>query len=194
MASVGDTMSEQVPGRRSIPGRAVEEFKALLALTLYLYVCFGAVVLYKSAILSEAGISITVWGIAIVKALILAKFMLLGRMMHLGARYRHKPLIWPTLHRSLMYLILLLILTTIEELIVGYFHGRAVHESLNHVVGPIFFQGIAVCFLMFLILVPYSAFTCLGDVLGEREVLRLFFVSRNPAPKLVYEAATETRT
>ena len=37
---------------------------------------------------------------------------------------------------------------------------------------------IAVCFIMFLILVPYSAFTSLGDVLGERELFRLFFVDR----------------
>jgi hypothetical protein len=32
---------------------------------------------------------------------------------------------------------------------------------------------------MFLILVPYSAFTCLSDVVGERETVRLFFVSRD---------------
>jgi hypothetical protein len=27
--------------------------------------------------------------------------------------------------------------------------------------------------------VPYSAFTCLSDVVGERETIRLFFVSRD---------------
>jgi hypothetical protein len=47
------------------------------------------------------------------------------------------------------------------------------------VVGPIFFEGFAVCLIMFLILVPYSAFTCLSDVVGERETIRLFFVSRD---------------
>ena len=46
-------------------------------------------------------------------------------------------------------------------------------------VGPIFFEGLAVCLIMFLILVPYSAFTCLSDVVGERETIRLFFVSRD---------------
>ena len=78
-----------------------------------------------------------------------------------------------------MFLIMLLILTTLEELIVGFIHDRAVADSLNHVVGPIFFQGVAVCLIMFLILVPYSAFTCLSDVVGERETIRLFFVSRD---------------
>ena len=33
-----------------------------------------------------------------------------------------------------------------------------------------------------LILIPYSAFMCLGEVLGEREVVRLFFISQTPDP------------
>ena len=68
---------------------------------------------------------------------------------------------------------------SLEELIVGFIHGREITDSLNHVVGPIFFEGLAVCLIMFLILVPYSAFTCLSDVVGERETIRLFFVNRD---------------
>jgi len=118
-------------------------------------------------------------GPAAVKALVLAKFMLVGRMLHVGTRFRNKPLIWPTLYHSLIFLVVLLILTTLEELIVGFIHARAIAESLTHVVGPTFFQGLAVCLIMFLILVPYAAFTCLSDVVGEAEMIRLFFVNRD---------------
>ena len=172
-------MSEQTHSGGSIGSKFVEEFKAMAALAAYLYVCFGAIILFKSAVLREAGIHYEIWGLALIKALILAKFMLIGRMLGVGTRYRDKPLIWPTLYHSLMFLIVLLVLTTLEELIVGSIHGRAVADSLNHVVGPIFFEGLAVCLIMFLILVPYSAFTCLSDVVGERETARLFFVSRD---------------
>jgi hypothetical protein len=172
-------MSEQTARKGPAISKAVEEFKAMLALAAYLYICFLAVALFKSAVLREAGIHYEIWGIAAIKALLLAKFMLLGRMLHVGVRFRNKPLIWPTLYHALMFLIMLLILTTIEELIVGFIHDRATVDSLNHVVGPIFFEGLAVCLIMFLILVPYSAFTCLSDVVGERETVRLFFVSRD---------------
>ncbi len=121
-------MSEQALSKRPLREKAVEEFKAFAALSAYLYVCLGALVLYKSAVLRDVGVSFTIWGIALVKAMILAKFMLLGRMLHLGKRYRDKPLILPTIHHSLMYLILLLLLTTIEELFVGLIHHRAVAE------------------------------------------------------------------
>jgi hypothetical protein len=173
-------MSEQAHGKAAaIRSKFIEEFKAMAALAAYLYVCFGAIILFKSAVLREAGIHHEIWGLAAIKALLLAKFMLLGRMLHVGVRFRDKPLIWPTLYHALTFLLVLLILTTLEELIVGFIHGRVIADSLNHVVGPIFFEGLAVCLIMFLILVPYSAFTCLSDVVGERETIRLFFVSRD---------------
>ena len=175
-------MTEQALRKPGLREKAASEFKEFAALSLYLYVCLGAVVLFKSATLQEAGIGYTVWGIAAVKALLLAKFMLVGRAMHLGKRFRDRALIWPTLYHSLLFLIVLLVLTTLEELLVGLIHHRAMADSLAHVVGSTFLQGFSVCLLMFLILVPYSAFVCLGEVLGEREVARLFFVSRSANP------------
>lgn len=64
---------------------------------------------------ARRGITHTNCGIAGIKAVILAKFMLVRRMLHIGERFRDNPLIWPTLHYALMTLIALLILTTAEE-------------------------------------------------------------------------------
>jgi hypothetical protein len=167
---------------RKVAQKAVSEFKELVALALYLYVCIGAVVLFKYATLQQVGIGFEAWGIAAVKSLLLAKFMLVGRAMRLGKRLEDQPLIWPTLYHAFTFLILLLILTTFEELFVGLLHHRPVVESLAHVVGSTVLQGLSVCFILFLILVPYSAFISLGEVLGEREVVRLFFISRTSGP------------
>jgi hypothetical protein len=175
-------MTEQALRKPTMREKVASEFKEFAALSLYLYVCLGAIVLFKTTTLQQAGVGYTGWGIAAVKALLLAKFMLVGRAMHLGKRFRDRALIWPTLYHSLLFLILLLVLATLEELFVGLIHHRAMADSLAHVVGSTFLQGFSVCLLMFLILVPYSAFVCLGEVLGEREVARLFFVSRSPNP------------
>jgi multidrug transporter EmrE-like cation transporter len=156
--------------------KALRGFEEMAALALYLYICLGAVLLLKAAVLQDAGVNFAIWGIAGVKALLLAKFMLLGRELKVGRRFRDRPLIWPTLYHALVFLILLLILTTIEEIVVGIIRHRPLFDSLSHVVGHTVFEGIAICIILFLILVPYSAFVCLADVLGERETLRLFFV------------------
>jgi multidrug transporter EmrE-like cation transporter len=177
-------MQEQDSGRTGLRKKAVSEFKELAALSAYLYVCLGAVVLLKSAVLQQAGVSYTIWGIAAIKALVLAKFMLVGRALNLGKRFGDKPLIWPTLYHAFIFLILLLVLTTLEELFVGLLHHRPLADSLTHVVGSTFLQAFAVCLVIYLILIPYSAFMCLGEVFGEHEVARLFFVSRSPDPSI----------
>jgi hypothetical protein len=165
------------------------EIKEMAALTLYLYIGIGAVVLLKSAILQEAGISVAMWGIAVIKALLLAKFMLVGRGLKLGRRFRDKPLIWPTLYHTLTFLVFLLVLSTVEEIVVGALYHRPLSDSLAHVVGPTVFEGLAVCIVLFLILVPYSAFVSLGEVLGERETLRLFFVENRHSGSITFPRA-----
>jgi hypothetical protein len=162
--------------------KAAEEFKAMLALAAYLFVGLGALSLEKTALLHAEGIDYAAWGGAAVKALVLAKFMLVGHALRLGERYRHKPLIWPTLHMGLMFLVLLLVLTTIEETVVGLIKHRPFLEALTHVAGPIPFVALGNLLLMFLILLPYCAFRSLGAVIGEGKLVRLFFVSRDVAP------------
>lgn len=124
------------PPKASLQARALEELRAFLLLAAYLYVCLGALLLLKATTPEESGIPFTAWGIAAVKSLVLAKFMLLGHALHIGERHRHRPLIWPTLYSSLVFLILLLVLTAIEEIIVGLLHGRNLAASLAHVIGP----------------------------------------------------------
>ena len=163
----------------SLRARATEELMEFSVLAIYLYIALGALVLLKSAILHDVGVSFTVWGVALVKALVLAKFMLIGRALRIAERQKHRPLIWPTLYKSLAYLLLLLALTTVEEAVVGYFRGRPLVDSMAHVVGPTLAEGVATIVILFLVLVPYFAFRSLGDVIGDRSLARLFFTDRD---------------
>jgi hypothetical protein len=169
-------MSGPAKSTASFRQKAFGEFKEMAALSLYLYVCFAAVVLLKAAILQDVGVHFAVWGIAAVKAVLLAKFMLIGRALQIGRKFRDRPLIWPVLYHALIFLILLLVLSTIEEIVVGSLQHRPLADSLAHIVGPTVFEGLSICLVLFLILIPYSAYDCLEDVLGEREAFRLFFV------------------
>jgi hypothetical protein len=161
-----------------LPHRAVEELKEFLALTAYLYITLGSLFLLRAAILRDANISADQWGLAIVKALVLAKFMLLGRAARIGTRYKDKPLIWPSLHMAMMFFIFLLVLTVAEEVLVGLFHHRTLSASLTHVVGWPIDVALANSLIMFLILVPYCAFKSLGEALGHNYLVRMFFVER----------------
>jgi hypothetical protein len=134
----------------------------------------------KTAVLHTEGIEFAPWGLAIVKALLLAKFMLVGRALKIGERNTTSPLIWPTLHRAFAFLVLLVILTIIEEAVVGLFHSQSITASLRDLVGRRLEETLAGYLIMLLVLIPYFAFRVLGEAIGEGRLTRMFFYERKP--------------
>ncbi len=106
--------------------------------------------------------------------------MLLGNAMKLGERATTRPLIWPTLEKAFTFLVLLIILNTAEEVVVGLFHHQSIAASLGDLFGPRLAETLAGFLIMLLVLLPYSAFMVLGQVLGEGTLTRMFFVERPP--------------
>ena len=99
-------------------------------------------------------------------------------MLHIGERFRNLPLIWPVLHKSFAFLLLLLVLNALEEIVVGLTHHRAMLDSLAEVGGGTLDQLIATSVVGLLILIPFFAFRALGELLGERNMVRVFLEPR----------------
>jgi hypothetical protein len=163
-------------------GRRVRhEMVQFAVIAVYLYVCFGAVILYKTAILNAAGISYAPYGLAAVKALILAKFMLVGEAARLGDRYKSRRVIYIILHKSLLFLVFLLVLSEIEEAISGILHGRTFDAVLTEMGGSELWQTGAASLIMLLILIPYIAFREISAALGEDRLRQLLLAHRQGA-------------
>jgi hypothetical protein len=113
---------------------------------------------------------------------LLAKFILLGRAMKIGERYTARPLIWPTLHRAFAFLVLLVVLTVIEEVVVGLFDHQSVAASLGELTGAKLDEFLAGILIVLLVLIPYFAFHVLDEALGEGRLARMFFVEWRPMP------------
>jgi hypothetical protein len=113
------TADSGADAKASFREKMSEELIELIVLTAYLYVCFAAVIYFKAAVLQAQGVAYTHLSLAIIKAALCAKFMLVGRVFHIGERYKNLPLIVPTLHKSFVFLLLLAVLTLIEEVVVG---------------------------------------------------------------------------
>lgn len=171
-------MNGGVPAARSIGRRVTEELKEFFVIATYLYVCFTALAYLKAAILQAHGIAFAPFGFAAVKALICAKFMSVGHALHMGERYKSRALIWPTLYRSLVFVALLLVLSALEEIITGIIQHRTLLNSISSVGGGTLDQLIATSFVVLLILIPFFAFRTLGEVVGEDNLVRVFFHGR----------------
>ena len=100
------------------------------------------------------------------------------RCPHPTAR-RVYPLIISTLYRSFAFLFVLSFLTVIEEIVMGYFRGESIADSLADVGGGTLWQVIATRVIMLLILIPWFAFCALGELVGDETLVRLFFEPRH---------------
>ncbi len=173
-------MATEITAKPTLRQRGMHELKEFAILTLYFYITLGAIILMKAAVLHDEGIAFAPWGIAIVKAAVLAKFMLLGQAMKLGERFTDRPLIWPTLHKAFAFLVLLIILTMAEEIVVGLFHHQSAAVSLGELAGAKLYESVAGIVIMLLVLILYAAIRVLSDALGEGRLARMFFVAREP--------------
>jgi hypothetical protein len=173
-------LATEIIAKATLHQRAVRELKEFAIVAAYLYITLGAVILMKAAVLHTHGIDSAHWGIAIVKALVLAKFMLIGQAMKIGERNTTRPLIWPTLHKAFAFLVLLIIMTVIEEAVVGLIHHQSIASSLGDLFGTRLEETAAGMLIMLLVLIPYFAFRVLSEALGEGRLARMFFVEREP--------------
>jgi hypothetical protein len=154
--------------------RARREAIEYAAIAGYLYVCFGALVLYKAAILHGEGISFAPAGFALAKALILGKFLLLLQAAKVG---RHKAgagrMASDIGKNALLFAVLLCILAVVEEVLVGWFHGKSPGVVLVEMTGHSGLQVLATTIVMTLVLIPYFAFHEITDRLGEGALVRM---------------------
>lgn len=168
-------MTTTTSPEEGITRRTLHEFKRFAFIFLYLYITLGAILLMKAAVLQAHGIDFAPWGIAAIKAALLAKFILIGHALKLGDREKFGLLIWPTLYGSMMFLLLLVILTVLEDIIVGFVHGHSAAASLGELLGRHLAETAAGIGIVLLVLIPYFAFRALAAALGAERLLRMFF-------------------
>jgi hypothetical protein len=158
---------------RTLREKALRELKTFGILSLYLWICFAAIVFMGEAIMQFKGVSYLPWGFALIKAVIIAKFVMLGEMLQSRERRKHERLLVSILRRTLILLVLLVILTFLEEVVVSLIHGQQLSEAIARAAARDALQLTAKVVLMLLILLPYVGLRALADALGEDRLMRL---------------------
>jgi hypothetical protein len=181
-APAGPSLFARALGKaKALAPRARHEFISYLAVSSYLMVWFLALMFYKATILRSVGIEFTPVGIAVVKALILGKFMLVLEAVKLGERRASaNVMIVQIIKKALLFTLALVVMSIIEEVIVGRLHGHDARDVLREMAGGSLPQVLATAILMFLVLLPYMAFRRFALAVGDLPDL-LF--TKGPEPK-----------
>ena len=102
---------------------------------VYLTLVFAAFTQYRRLVLAAHDITYTNYWVAVIEALILAKVIMIGDVLRLGRGLEHKPLIYPTLYKTVVFTLFVGIFTVLENVIKGLWKGRGSREGLLSFLG-----------------------------------------------------------
>jgi hypothetical protein len=155
--------------------KAVRELTEYLMNAAYLIFFFGAFVWYKRLVLAQHQISYVHYGIVIIKALILAKVILIGDLVGLGRRLEDRPLIYPTLYKAAVFTVWAGLFSILEETVIGLLERKGWVAGFDELRRRGAYGMLAECLVTFVAFIPFFAFRELERVLGEGRLHKLFF-------------------
>jgi hypothetical protein len=161
------------------------ELKKLLALAIYLWVLLSMFEIHRFVVLRDvnhASISTYRIGTAAIKALIFAKFILIGNAMHLGERLTQGRVIYSVLFRSLIFASFVIFCDVIEEVIVALIHGSAIGASIPRLGGGGLLGIVLIGVMATIVLIPFFLFDELQGLIGK-EKLHSLILQKRPRAK-----------
>jgi hypothetical protein len=175
---------QAAPGfkQKALKEKAKEEFKEVLAISVYLAFFFSAMTTYTILLLRQYGGSSLNYAFAIINALVIAKVILIGRMMHLGGRFETRPLYQTVLVKSFFFSLLVLVFHFLEEFIKRLIRHEPPGTVIRNI-NPNLLIGRTI--LVFCTFIPLFAFLELRRIFGGQKFYALFFKSggANPSPR-----------
>lgn len=145
---------------------------------LYMTIFFSVFSNYRRLILAHYEISYEEWGISVIKAMILAKVILVAESLRLGRGFEKSPLIFPTIYKSLLFTVCAAIFSAGESLIRSFIRGIDWTGAVEELMRGYNYEWLAGALVLFFAFIPFFAFRELRVVLGPGKITKLFFRTR----------------
>lgn len=155
--------------------KALEEARDLIFLTGYLMLFLNSLAIYRSLILNKNILTFFHFGYNFLEAFVLAKIILLGKMFHLGEKFREKSLIIPTVYMAVIFTIFVFAFSVIEHFLEGWIKGKEINALWSEFVNQGINQISGKLIISFLVLILLCSFLQISRVYGEDKLFKLFF-------------------
>jgi len=160
----------------SIKVRIEDEAKKAFILTLYLGAWFCAITFLAATALKGRPLHGAIFGLAMIKAGICAKFMLIGQAAYpLTINNRKYGIIPSLLSQSFVYLVIVLLLSYLESGVDGLIHGRNFIDSLISFGHSDPFYILDLSIIYWHIIWPYILFIGWKKALGDAVTIEILF-------------------
>jgi len=150
----------------------------------FMYLAFFLVAFawYRRLILAEYDILYLSYWVPLIEAAVLAKVIMLGDLLRFGRGLERKPLLVPTLFRTVLFSVYVGVFSVLERTVRGLLHGNGLTAGLADLASKGRNELLAECVVIFCAFVPFFAFKELEDVLGKDKLRGMFWSRGVPTP------------
>ncbi|MBU3617369.1 hypothetical protein [Polynucleobacter sp. JS-Polo-80-F4] len=155
-----------------------EEMKKAISLSIYFGIWFCAITFMAATALEERPIPLALFGFALIKAGLSAKFMLIAQAAYPIKVDKKNGIVGSLLIESIVYIIVVIALNYLEAGVDGLIHGKEFITSMTAFGGGDPLRVLAMSIVYWLIVWPYLIFVGFNKVVGNTETLAVLFGSK----------------
>ena len=158
---------------------------------VFLAVFLVAFTWYRRLILANYHIQYHNYWMPLIDAAILAKVIMLGDAMHLGERFRGKPLAVITLYQTVAFSLLVVLFSLVEHTVEAMLHGKTALDGIAEIAEQGLDNILAWCVVILAAFIPFFAMKQVEKAFGVERVRRMFFLSGAAATEDASHSPTE---
>ena len=166
------------PTPPSLKHKLKEEAKKAFALTIYFGIWFCAIAFMAATALEERPIPLEIFGFALVKAAISAKFMLIAQAAYPIKVDKKNGIVNSLILESIVYIVVIIALNYLEAGVEGLFHGKEFIPSMAAFGNSDPLRVLAMSIVYWLIVWPYLIFVGFNLVIGSKATIAILFGSK----------------
>jgi len=155
--------------------KVVHELIEYWTIVLYLAVFLGVFAMYRRLILRQYSIDYLYSGTTLIKAMVLAKFIMIIDALHAGRKQEKKPLAYSTFYKATIFTLCVLALNLAEEVIRGFCKGKGIPGVREQLESIEKYEALANCLVTFFAFIPFFAFREIGRIIGHDKMVGMFF-------------------
>lgn len=159
----------------SLKDKAKEEFIKAFQLTIYFGVWFCALAFLAATSLNERPIPLSIFGFAIIKAAVCAKFMLIGQAIFPIKINKNHGIVNSLILESIVYLVIVLALNYVEAGVHGLINGKDFISSMAEFGRSNPLRVLAMSIVYWLIVWPYLLLAGFRLAVGSTASLEILF-------------------
>ncbi|MBL9175541.1 MAG: hypothetical protein JNL10_18510 [Verrucomicrobiales bacterium] len=130
---------------------------------------------YRRLLLDSYHISNAVYWAPVISSAILAKVLMIGEALRMGRGLRTWPLIIPTIYRTVVFSVLVVVFSVLEHMAGAWIHGKKAADGLAELTST-GWQGLLAWYVLVIIaFLPFFALKEIETVFGTEKVRGLFF-------------------